>query len=481
MFPKGFKFGFSEAGFQFEMGLNDIDKNTDWYIWSRDKYNVENKLVSGDLPENGPAYWDLYRKDHDIAQSLGMNAARIGIEWSRIFPNSTESIKTGMEIKDDDILSVEIDDKLMEELDKIANKKALDHYRDMFMDLKKRGFYLIINLYHWSTPLWINDPSKRNIEKDNAVGNCFSLRSIGEFAKYAAYIAYKFGDITDKWITMNEPNMLFNGQSSTDLSPLATRIRKKLFVEAHCRAYDSIKKYSKKPVGIVYANGDMQALTEDDVEAKNKAEYEIRYSFFDAITKGDVSWYTSIMDENNKKHGNSSRDDLRNHLDWVGVNYYSRDVLKKEGDYWSTVTGYGYATGNVEKSMDNNPVSDTGWEIYPEGIYNLVMSYQKHLNLPMMITENGLADASDKYRAYYIASHLKYLEKAYNDGAKIEGYLHWALTDNYEWANGFSMKFGLASYDEKTKERTVRNSAEILKEIIKENTVNGTVEGLIQK
>ena len=109
------------------------------------------------------------------------------------------------------------------------------------------------------------------------------------------------------------------------------------------------------------------------------------------------------------------------------------------------------------------------------------MSYQKHLNLPMMITENGLADASDKYRAYYIASHLKYLEKAYNDGAKIEGYLHWALTDNYEWANGFSMKFGLASYDEKTKERTVRNSAEILKEIIKENTVNGTVEGLIQK
>lgn len=479
MFPKNFKFGFSEAGFQFEMGLSDTDKNTDWYMWAHDKYNIENKIVSGDLPENGPAYWNLYKKDHDIAEDLGMNAARIGIEWSRIFPDSTEKIKTDVRIDNNDILNVEINDKLMEDMDKIANKKALDHYKDIFMDLKKRNFYLIINLYHWSTPLWINDPAKRNIEKDNAVGNCFNLKSIVEFSKYAAYISYKFNDIADKWVTMNEPNMLFNGQCSTDSSLLSMNIRKKLFAEAHSRAYDSIKKYSGKPVGIVYANGDMQPLSKEDTDAKNKAEYEIRYSFFDAITKGDLSWYTHLMDENGKKHGNTFREDLKNHLDWVGVNYYSRDVLKKNNDSWLTVPGYGYATGDMKKSLDDNPVSDTGWEIYPEGIYNLLMSYQEHLNLPMMITENGLADADDKYRAYYIYSHLKYVEKAYNDGAKIEGYLHWALTDNYEWANGFSKKFGLVSYNKITKERNVRNSAKVLKEIIKENTVNEKSYNLI--
>ena len=72
MFPKGFKFGFSEAGFQFEMGISDVDPNTDWYVWSHDEYNIRNKLVSGDFPENGAGYWDLYEKDHVMASYLGM-------------------------------------------------------------------------------------------------------------------------------------------------------------------------------------------------------------------------------------------------------------------------------------------------------------------------------------------------------------------------------------------------------------------------
>ena len=86
MFDKNFKFGFSECGFQFEMGLSDEDKNSDWYAWANSKSNAQNHYVSGDLPQNGVAYWDMYPIDHENARNLGMNSGRLSVEWSRIFP-----------------------------------------------------------------------------------------------------------------------------------------------------------------------------------------------------------------------------------------------------------------------------------------------------------------------------------------------------------------------------------------------------------
>ena len=476
MFPKGFKFGFSEAGFQFEMGISDPDPNTDWYAWSHDEYNIKNKLVSGDFPENGAGYWDLYEKDHAMASYIGMNAARLGIEWSRIFPRSTEEVTVSVDEENDDVFHVDITEKDMEKLEKVSSSRAVKHYRDIFTDLKNRGSYLILNLYHWSTPIWINDPSRRDIQKDNAVGNCFNKRSIIEFAKFAAFVSYTYDDLVDKWSTMNEPNILFNGQCSTDMSESAITRRKKSFAEAHARAYDSIKKFSKKPVGIIYANGDMQALTQDDQTAREMAEYEIRYSFFEAITKGKLPWLTKASDQLGENKIVIDRKDMSKHLEWVGVNYYSRDVVSSEKSSWKIVNGYGYASNGADKSLDGRSLSDTGWEVYPEGLYNLVMSYNDHLGLPMMITENGVADDLDRIRPRYIASHFKNLEKAIRSGANIDGYLHWALTDNYEWASGFSKRFGLMRVDFATKKRYIRPSALVLKHIIENRGVTDELE-----
>lgn len=247
--------------------------------------------------------------------------------------------------------------------------------------------------------------------------------------------------------------------------------RKKAFAEAHSRAYDSIKKFSKKPVGIVYANGDMQALSPDDEHAWEMAEYEIRYSFFEAITEGKLPWYesaSSIIGENKIV---TDRTDMSKHIDWVGVNYYSRDVVSSDNAAWKIVNGFGYASSGADKSLDGRSVSDTGWEVYPEGIYNLVMSYNRHLGLPMMVTENGVADDSDRIRPRYITSHLKNLERAIHDGANVDGYMHWALTDNYEWASGFSKRFGLLRVDFETKKRYICPSALVLKHIVENRGV----------
>ena len=482
MFPEGFKFGFSEAGFQFEMGLSQIDANSDWFIWSHDKRNMEKHYVSGDLPENGPAYWDLYEQDHNYAQFMGMNAARIGIEWCRIFPESTEDVKVNVARNGDEIISINVSKNDMELLDRIANKDAVEHYMKIFEDLKRRNFYLVINLYHWTIPKWLNDPSV-NAGKDRewAIGGCFDDRITIEFSKYAAYIAYKFDKVADRWSTMNEPNMVFQG-CSRDFSKAGFSRRKRNFAQAHARAYDAIKQYSKKDVGIIYANGDFQPLDGKDMDLKNLVEFHMRYSFFDAIIKGDLKWYNEDIEGDNRfQKDRDLRDDMKDHLDWIGVNYYSRDVVERteEYPYWKIVMGLGHATGEGVKSKDGRSTSDTGWEIYPEGIYNVIMSYHQRYRMPMMVTENGMADAIDQYRPKYVVSHLYNVERAIKDGANLQGYFHWALTDNYEWGNGFSKKFGLIGVDLKTKKRQLRPSALVMKHIIENRGVPEDMQWIV--
>ena len=464
MFDRNFKFGFSECGFQFEMGISDEDKNSDWYLWANSKNNALNHYVSGDKPQHGVGYWDKFREDHENAKNLGMNAGRLGLEWSRIFPQTTEDIEAHVIIEDGTVKHVDIDNDTLESMDRIANQSAIAHYSEIFSDFKERCNFLIINLYHWTVPLWLQHPSEST---GNAIGNCFDNRKIIEFAKYAAFAAWKFDKYADRWCTMNEPNMVYQGCSVDRSLKQVTENREK-FATGHARAYDAIKSISKKPVGIIFANGDIMPLREEDVEVSQRAKYINRYSFFDSIIKGKSEGIYS----DGVKHDN--RDDLKNRVDWLGLNYYSRDVVQKDNsDYGFTVVrGYGHYCPDMEKSLDGNPVSDTGWEIYPEGIYNIIRDYWERYGIPITITENGLADEQDRYRSYYISSHLDNVERAINDGYKVEGYLHWALTDNFEWASGFSKKFGLFSVNMNTKERTMRKSALTLKKIIETGEIN---------
>jgi len=471
MLPEGFKFGFSEAGFQFEMGLSDTDKNSDWYKWVHDRNNIKRHLVSGEFPENGPAYWDLYKVDHDNAQHIGMNSARLGIEWSRLFPRTTKSVKVEVEDDGKDLLAVDVPEKSLEKLDELANHSALDHYNKIFQDFKSKMDYLIINLYHWTVPIWINDPSKKGDGiYGRPLGGEFARVQAIEFAKFASYAAWKFDRYADSWCTMNEPNMVFLG-CSQDTSFRALSIRKKNFAEAHARAYDAIKKISDKPVGIIYANGDVQAFSDEDNDARNMMTMVERYSFLDSIINGDMKQYNNDLEDTPNLQTDNFRKDLKRKLDWIGVNYYSRDVVRREGERWKVVEGYGYATGNRDKSLDGRSVSEAGWEVYPEGIYHLLMEYHRKYHMPMMVTENGVSDYNDVLRPRYIVSHVDWMEKAIKNGAKLNGYFHWALTDNYEWANGFRMHFGMYGFDPLTKQRLLRPSSLIFKKITENNGV----------
>ncbi len=465
-FPLNFKFGWSQAGFQSEMGtLESEDPNSDWYVWVHDNENIASGLVSGDFPENGPGYWGNYRLFHENANKIGLNAARIGIEFSRIFP---KPLPKPHELNDT-ITYVDINENALRIMDEYANKNALNHYREIFKDLKDRGIYLILNLYHWSLPIWLHDPIK--VRKGDLSGPIGWLdnRTVYEFARFSAYIAWKLDDLVDEYSTMNEPNVVAgagyaNIKSGFPPGYLNFNLAKKAiynFIQAHARAYDAIKYVSKKQVGIIYANTSFYPLTEKDEDAVEIAENRERWNFFDAIIKGEII-------SNNEK---IIREDLRNKLDWIGINYYSRTVIKRTEDGYIAIPGYGHICERNSISLAGLPCSDFGWEFFPEGLYDVTMKYWKRYGLPLYITENGIADDADYIRPYYLVSHIYQVYRALNNGAKINGYFHWSLTDNYEWASGFWPRFGLLKVDYSTKKLYWRPSAYIYKEIVKNHGI----------
>jgi beta-galactosidase len=471
-FPPDFKFGWSQSGFQSEMGFpNSEDPNSDWYVWVHDPENIVSGLVSGDLPENGPGYWDNYRSFHDSAQEMGLKIARINVEWSRIFPKPTYEVKVDVEVKGDKVLYVDVKESALKKLDSIANIKAVEHYREIFGDLKKREFTFMLNLYHWTLPLWIHDPIAVRGGKETEKSGWLSKRTVVEFAKFAAFVAWKLNDLVDIYSTMCEPNVVWrNGfiRIKSGFPPSYLNMNNAVramhnMIEAHARAYDVLKAH-KKPVGIIYANRDIIPLSEADKEAAEKAEFSERWRFFDAIMHGTID--------------SEAREDLKRKIDWIGINYYSRSVVKAIREGYMEVEGYGHNCERNSLSLAGRPTSDFGWEFYPEGLYNLIMKYWRRYGLPIYVTENGIADEADYQRPYYLVTHLYQISKAIKDGAEVKGYLHWSLADNYEWSSGFKMRFGLLHVDYSTKRLYWRPSAFIYKEIVENQKITERIEHL---
>lgn len=510
--PRGFLVGGSSSGFQFEMGDPHgkyIDPNTDWYKWVHDPYNIKKGLVSGDLPEKGIDYFTRYKQDHRLAMEIGLNTYRIGIEWSRIFPSPTKDIEVDIQINSDGYVErVKVDDIDMEKLDKKADANSIKHYRNIVEDLRNRGFRVIICLNHFTLPLWIHDPiSARDSGLKKGPLGWLDKTSVIEFTKYVAYIAYKFGDLVDHWATFNEPVIVAEtGYLKMETFPpyyrdmgFPPRLKRSAFgkaliniIYAHVNAYEAIKIWDREEayedsgtpasVGLIHNIMPIQPLRKDndtDVLTAAFMNHIHNKYILEAAVNG---WLDKNFDM--KKDGDEYMPRLRGHLDWLGVNYYCRVVVTGRlrflaklvyglPAFFNPVPGYGFTAGEVkrERSLDGYPITDIGWEIYPIGLKEALEIADKY-GKPIIVTENGLADKSDRYRSGFIVSHLKVLEDVINEkNINIFGYLHWALTDNYEWSHGFKMRFGLYYVDLNTEERVARPSVKIYKNVVEKGRV----------
>ena len=499
MFPEKFFWGVSMSGFQFEMGDPEgkyIDPNSDWFKWVHDENNIRTGLVSGDLPENGVNYWQLYKEDHALAKQLGMNAYRLNIEWSRVFPKPTYDIDIGFKEKDGIVTYVDLTQDDLERIDELANQEALNHYHEIILDLRERGFKVILNLVHFTLPLWLHDPIKaRSTKLGKEPLGWLSLRFKFEFAKFAAYIAWKFGDIIDMWSTFNEPSVVAEvgylmKESGFPPGVENFRAHRKVLmniIQAHTLAHELIKKMdtyradndsnSPAEVGLIHNLIPFQPHNPRkgvDIKATDYMNLIHNEWILNALTNGWIDKNFNKVMERGEVYSF-----YRDRLDWLGVNYYTRGVIKGK---WlpfipipaipAIVEGYGFNCEKNSKSRIGRPTSDFGWEIYPEGLEEVLL-FVSNYNLPIIITENGIADEKDTLRPTYIVTHIAVLERLIEEKkVDVRGYLHWALTDNYEWSHGFKMKFGLFHVDLNSKKRTKRPSADVLKRIIMENDIS---------
>jgi len=302
------------------------------------------------------------------------------------------------------------------------------HYKKVLLALKKRGLKVNFTLWHWPFPLWIAEQ-----------GGWANKKTIKYFSEYADIMSRELGEYVDFWVTMNEP-MLHVG-----LGYIASKFppnKKKNFVGA-ISAANNMARAHKESYKIIH---------------KNCPAAQIGITMLTGYFEPNRKWH--LMDLAAAKIGNYVRNNwfqnkIRGYFDFVGINYYHHIRL-------SCIPPF---IRNEDKV-----VSDFGWEIYPEGIYHVLMNYKKYKK-PIYVLENGVADAKDKLRKDFIINHLKYVHQAIYKGADVRGYFHWSLLDNFEWADGYAMKFGLHSVDRKTFKRTPRPSAKAYGEICKRNSI----------
>jgi beta-glucosidase len=437
-FPKGFLWGASTAGFQVESG----DAHTDWAHWVASPGKIKN----GDSPDvGGPDA--LAHVDDDIAVLVnsGQNSYRLSIEWGRVYPTQADF--------DADT----------------PDPAGLAAYDALFQKLAAAHVTPLVTLVHFSLPDWLSDGVPANFQQPQGWER---QGMVDEYVTWCTRVAKRWGSAVDWWVTINEPLPYVLGgfiQGSFPPGDVLNVTRAlavaKIEARAHARCYDAIH-----AADTVDADGDGQAAmvslakhqrtfhpydtTEpDDATATTHVEYLWNQWFLNAIVHGD--WdddFDGAYTGPNDVQGDPT---LKGRADYLGINYYSDTLISAHrGIVIPAPVSAAVYQANLPTGR---PETDFGWDIYPEGL-GTVLDEAAGYGLPIVVTENGLADVADANRARFLLEHLYQLGWAMQRGAHVVGYFHWALVDNFEWANGFCPHFGLASYDKTTGARTPKAS-----------------------
>jgi beta-glucosidase/6-phospho-beta-glucosidase/beta-galactosidase len=296
-------------------------------------------------------------------------------------------------------------------------------------------------------------------------------------------VVQELKDLVDYWVTIGEPVASVIGAGYiAGLWPPGflldgTRAKNVLhnLIEAHVQAYDKISLLDNidtdgdgisKMVGVSHAmvavcpaepNKLFGATLKNNQRAAKNFDYFINDYYINAIVNGEEDLnYLDTLEIHNKDSKNFIVNERwKNKADFIGINYYRRVYVHYSNILALSSAKFvgGSLINNLHAQTHHQPhgtLSDLGWEIYPEGLYNLIIRIKDRWNnIPILITENGIADKSDRYRAPFIVSHLKHMKDAIANGANVIGYLHWSFVDNYEWLENYrpEAKFGLFTID----------------------------------
>lgn len=301
------------------------------------------------------------------------------------------------------------------------DEAVLERYRMFIKNLRAQGIEPFVTLWHWPVPLWVRDQ-----------GGWKSAKTADLFDSFVAKVVETLGSEVKFWVTLNEPqvytsNSFFVGVWPPQEKNLWTCVRvMKHLVRAHKLAYATIKN----------ANADHQVgIASHNIHFSAKQPWIVNQLIAKVCVYFWNDWFLK---------------QIRHHQDYIGLNYYfHRSFDLRFG-----------------KSGKHRLTSDLGWELHPDGIRSVLLGL-KQFKKPVYILEHGLADKNDQHRMWYIRESLAAVRKAMDAGVDVRGYFHWSLLDNFEWAEGFTARFGLFEVDFRTCERKPRASVAAYREIIK--------------
>jgi beta-glucosidase len=435
-FPADFLWGAATSAYQIEGSpLADGAGPSIWHRFS----HTPGLVARGENGDLACDHYHRYEADIALMRDLGLNAYRLSVSWSRVLPEGKGRV----------------------------NEKGLDFYRRLVDGLRAAGIQPLITLYHWDLPAALDDR-----------GGWLNRNVARWFADYASVMYRALDDRQPIWATLNEPWVVTDGgYLHGPLAPghrnwFETPIAAHNLLRAHGAAVAAYRAVGKGRIGIVvnlepkYPASD----SEEDHQALIRADAYMNRQYLDPIFLGSYpKELPPLFGEAWPSFPDSDFNDIRQTIDYLGVNYYKRGITRNAPNVMIERADRVYNPRAV--------YTETDWEVFPQGLTDiLVWVRDRYGKLPLYITENGAAfydpptadgKVEDPLRVDYLRQHLLAAREAMRRGVDLRGYCVWSLLDNFEWALGYSKRFGIIHVDFETQKRTLKASAKFYKEVIR--------------
>jgi beta-glucosidase len=436
-FPNGFLWGAATAAYQIEGASHEDGKGES--IWDRFSH-TPGKTTNGDTGDEACDHYHRYKEDVALMKALSLPAYRFSISWPRVLPAGKVP----------------------------ANAAGLDFYDRLVDELLSAGIEPWVTLYHWDLPQTLQDK-----------GGWGNRDIAGYFSDYAALMADRLGDRVRRWMTVNEPWVVAGiGHATGEHAPgfkderLALRVSHHLLL-AHGNAMQAIRSANRvredTQVGIVLNLWPIEPR-QDTTSDRDIAELIWQRDgawFLDPLLKAnypDKAWRS--FGERVPQIMPGDMTTISQRMDFLGINYYSRTVLGREG---------------LLKPVPGATYTEMDWEVHAPALERLLVRLHKEYTLPpVYITENGAAfkddvtadgAVHDTLRLQYLNEHLNACLGAIKQGVDLRGYFAWSLLDNFEWQHGYTKRFGLVHVDYTNQQRIVKDSGRWYSEVIKQNAL----------
>jgi beta-glucosidase len=468
----GFRFGASSAATQIE----DQNVSTDWYLWTEP---TPMGLGNGPFVGDASKGYTLDLSDVDLLAAMHVDSYRFSIEWARVEPQK------GM-----------IDESALAHYDALINALVAKHIRPM------------ITIHHFSNPVWVDDPRDPMCNNGPSDQNLCGLGHptggpmvVQAMADHAKLLAQRFGDRVDDWATVNEPvNYLLAAYGAAKYPPGKFGILDitnkfipvvRDYIAAHAAMYDAVKQndttdadgdgvaasvgFTKEAAEWVAARGGMPSSEMADVQARERVLWVYQYLFVEAIRQGGFDpGLTGTLTE--------PHPEWKGKLDWMGVQYYTRAGVTASPALIPVLNltpcfgGFGQGSACIPPLDPTYTVPVMGYEEDPQGLGAILEDFGKRWpDLPLTVTESGIATETGERRAEIIVRALEQIQKAQKAGVDVRGYYHWSIFDNFEWTYGFVPRFGLYTVDYTTYARTPTLGATVLGQIAQDHTVTAAM------